>query len=171
MNEKTTITITEINDVDLHSEELKNQVLELARRYLGHARRRFGMKELHKMEFKTVIEHLNDIVDVIKPFAQLKETDILSDSDLVVQIKANYYRKALGGRQDCEMFIKEGADNNTPQCLVNLIILEACANFVLANVFKVKWDTISKMYFGSKIEYIRLRYHLLSRFMATIPCN
>jgi hypothetical protein len=108
------------------------------------------------------------VVEILKPFDQLDQSDILSDNKTVAKIRSYYYKYAMGGQSDCEMFINNGRDKGTPEYLVNLMILEACSNFVLAQIFKFKWGTIRKMLFGCKLEYIRVRYQLISRFMKTI---
>jgi len=168
MKSKTRKTQSDSKEESSHSEELKNQVFEMAYVLLGRFRSRLSMKHLREMKFCYVIADLQNVVEILKPFNQLDQSDILSDNKTVAKIRAHYYKYAMGGQSDCEIFLNDGRDKGTPEHLVNLMILEACSNFVLTEIFKIKWGLIRQMLFGGKLEYIRARYQFISEFMKTI---
>ena len=158
MKSKTRKTQSDSDNVSPYSEELKNQVFEMASLHLGRFRSRLSMKHLREMEFHDVIAKLQNVVEILKPFNQLDQSDILSDNKTVAKIRAHYLKCTTAGQSDFEMFKKDCRDKGTPEHFVNLIILEVCSNYVLTEIFKVKWGLIQKMYFAGKLEYIRARY-------------
>ena len=168
MNSEICSTQPESSNVSSISAEQKNQLFEMAYIHLRHAGSRLSMQKLMGMNANALIAGLKGVIAILKPFNQLDQSNILSDNETVAEIRSHYYKYAMGGKSDCEQFIYDGLNNGTPECFVNLMILEACANFVLADIFKVKWGLIRKMHFGAKLDYIRVRYQLISEFMKTI---